>query len=613
MRTEVKSSLAAVFETEKNMFFIFVSYVTMETGFAYSPFRAGTANITIKKRRKSGMGKKQVVEGKRNRKCRHIGRKVGNVVVIMLSLSIILAVLVCVTMFNKLVRSMQTNVCTSGTNMLQHELERISEDEDINQVLDGLKERMGCEFTIFQGDTRAYSTVTQNGQRVVGTKLASNLCDIVLTQGQSYVGQADILGESYLCSYVPTKNESGEIDGLIFAGISVTDAETATGRIINYAMAISAAVIILCIIFLTFYIKKTVSIPLGKITQAAMEMEQGELGLAEGTEVSIGIRSKDEIGMLGEIFEDTIRRLRSYIGEIADVLEAIAEGDLTKEANQDYMGDFHTIKKSLDSILGALNQTMGQIAASAGHVSNGSDQVSASAQTLAQGATEQASAVTEISTTITGISEDAKRTAEAAEEVGHFVNQAGAQLGISMENVRELSVSMENISNDSKEISTIIATIENIAFQINILALNAAVEAARAGAAGKGFAVVAEEISSLAAKSDEAAKATKELIENSVASITEGGKVMNRVTEALEQTGKLAGNVTVKMEQVVAAVENQTQAMEQVATGVEQISAVVENNSATSQECAAASQEMSSQSGLLKELIYAFRLKNSHR
>lgn len=613
MRTEVKSSLAAVFETEKNMFFIFVSYVTIETGFAYSPFRAGTANITIKKRRKSGMGKKQVVEGKRNRKCRHIGRKVGNVVVIMLSLSIILAVVVCVTMFNKLVRSMQTNVCTSGTNMLQHELERISEDEDINQVLDGLKERMGCEFTIFQGDTRAYSTVTQNGQRVVGTKLASNLCDIVLTQGQSYVGQADILGESYLCSYVPTKNESGEIDGLIFAGISVTDAETATGRIINYAMAISAAVIILCIIFLTFYIKKTVSIPLGKITQAAMEMEQGELGLAEGTEVSIGIRSKDEVGMLGEIFEDTIRRLRSYIGEIADVLEAIAEGDLTKEANQDYMGDFHTIKKSLDSILGALNQTMGQIAASAGHVSNGSDQVSASAQTLAQGATEQASAVTEISTTITGISEDAKRTAEAAEEVGHFVNQAGAQLGISMENVRELSVSMENISNDSKEISTIIATIENIAFQINILALNAAVEAARAGAAGKGFAVVAEEISSLAAKSDEAAKATKELIENSVASITEGGKVMNRVTEALEQTGKLAGNVTVKMEQVVAAVENQTQAMEQVATGVEQISAVVENNSATSQECAAASQEMSSQSGLLKELIYAFRLKNSRR
>ncbi len=171
---------------------------------------------------------------------------------------------------------------------------------------------------------------------------------------------------------------------------------------------------------------------------------------------------------------------------------------------------------------------------------------------------------------------------------------------------------MERIASDSKQISTIIATIENIAFQINILSLNAAVEAARAGAAGKGFAVVADEISSLASKSDEAAKATKDLIESSAVTIKEGGKVMNRVSEALERTGQLAGNVTTKMEQVVDAVEKQTLAMEQVATGVEQISAVVENNSATSQECAAASEELSNQSGLLKELISTFRIRN-HR
>lgn len=545
------------------------------------------------------------------RKRKRIGKKVGNVVVIMQAVSIVFAVAVCVNMYNSLVRSMQEKICTNGTNLLAYELGRVSEGDDLNQVLDGLKARQGCEFTIFEGDTRAYSTVIKNGERVVGTKLASNLTDIVLKQGQSYVGEAEILGETYLCSYVPTKGADGKVDGLIFAGISIAEAERETARIIDYAIVISVAVIIVGIIFLTAYLKKMVSIPLGKITQAAQRLEKGELGLADGKQVEIGVSSNDEIGLLGELFEDTIGSLRAYIGEISDVLGAIAKGDLTQETQQNYTGDFLAIKKSLDSILGALNHTMGQIAASAGHVSDGSDQVSASAQTLAQGATEQASAVTEISTTISDISAGAKETSAAAVEAGKITNQAGAQLGVSMENVKELSVSMERIASDSKQISTIIATIENIAFQINILSLNAAVEAARAGSAGKGFAVVAEEISNLASKSDEAAKATKELIESSAATITEGGKVMNRVSEALERTGELAGNVTAKMERVVDAVEKQTLAMEQVATGVEQISAVVENNSATSQECAAASEELSSQSGMLKELISSFRLKNA--
>jgi methyl-accepting chemotaxis protein len=560
------------------------------------------------------MGKEQTVEGKRGRrKLKRIGKKVGNVVVIMQAISVVLAVTICVSMYNSLVRSMQEKICTNGTNLLAYELSRVSEGDDLNEMLDGLKKRQGCEFTIFEGDTRAYSTVTKNGERVVGTQLASNLVDIVLKQGQSYVGEAEILDETYLCSYVPTKGADGKVDGLIFAGISIAEAEKETARIIDYAIVISVAVIIACIIFLTGYLKKRVSGPLGKITQAAERLEKGELGLADGKQVQIGVRSNDEIGLLGEIFEETIGSLRAYIGEISEVLGAIAKGDLTQETQQNYTGDFLAIKKSLDSILGALNQTMGQFAASAGHVSDGADQVSASAQTLAQGATEQASAVTEISTTIADISAGARETSNAAEEVGQYVNQAGAQLGVSIENVKELSASMDRISEESKQIGTIIATIENIAFQINILSLNAAVEAARAGAAGKGFAVVAEEISSLASKSDEAAKATKELIESSAATIVEGGKAMNRVTEALGRTGELAGNVTVKMEQVVDAVEKQTVAMEQVSTGVEQISAVVENNSATSQECAAASEELSSQSSMLMDLISSFRLKNGRR
>ena len=272
-----------------------------------------------------------------------------------------------------------------------------------------------------------------------------------------------------------------------------------------------------------------------------------------------------------------------------------------------------SIRTSLDRIQAGLNSTMGQIAASAGQVSAGSDNVSSSAQSMAQGATEQASSIQQISATIADISESAQRTSVAAAEAGDFVNRAGAQLGISIDYVKELNEAMDRISGSSQKIGTIIATIENIAFQINVLALNAAVEAARAGSAGKGFAVVADEVSNLASKSEEATKATKELIESSIATVAEGGDAVNRVTESLEKTNQLAGNVTTKMALVVEAVEKQTRAIEQVTDGIGQISSVVQTNSATSEECAAASEQLSSQAGLLKNLMSSFELNGIRR
>ena len=128
---------------------------------------------------------------------------------------------------------------------------------------------------------------------------------------------------------------------------------------------------------------------------------------------------------------------------------------------------------------------------------------------------------------------------------------------------------MENISNSSQEIGKIIATIENIAFQTNILALNAAVEAARAGSAGKGFAVVADEVRNLATKSDEAAKATKDLIDGSMNAVREGSDAVSKVTTSLEQLAELAGGVSGMMESVVEAVENQTTAIMQVTEGID--------------------------------------------
>ena len=167
---------------------------------------------------------------------------------------------------------------------------------------------------------------------------------------------------------------------------------------------------------------------------------------------------------------------------------------------------------------------------------------------------------------------------------------------------------MEKVSSSSTEISKIIDTIENIAFQTNILALNAAVEAARAGSTGKGFAVVAEEVRNLASKSNEAAKATKDLIESSIAAVAEGGQVVAKVTEALDKTNAISENVTIKVDAVVKAVESQTAAISQVTEGIDQISAVVQSTSSTSEQSAATAQELSDQSLLMNKLVSTFRL-----
>ena len=538
----------------------------------------------------------------------HIGQKVGKVVIAMLAVSIILVVGLSVIMFRSLVTGMLRERCVSGTSMLAYELEKVDGETDINQLLDDLKKHMDCEFTICEGDTRAYSTVIQDGKRVTGTKLASNVVSTVLRQGQDFVGSADILDEKYLCSYIPTRDASGKIDGVLFAGISQTSANRQTMIVILMAIAAGAGAIVVSFLIMSVYLKKRVSLPLGEITHIAERLEQGDLGLSSHEEIRVSYRSDDEIGELGEIFEKTILRMCSYIGEISEMLGSIANGDLTRSVQQEYVGDFGSIRRSLEGISANLNSTMSQIRESAVQVSSGAGQVSSSAQALAQGATEQASSVQELAATISEISGDSKRTAQAAAEASRFVDQAGAQLGISVEYVSHLNTAMKHISKSSEEIGKIINTIEDIAFQTNILALNAAVEAARAGSAGKGFAVVADEVRNLASKSDEAAKATKELIEGSIAAVNDGSGVVDKVTESLHKTSEIAGGVTTQMSTVVSAVEKQTIAIEQVTEGIDQISSVVQTNSATSEESAAASQEMSSQASLLKQLVNAFHL-----
>ncbi|MXP76386.1 HAMP domain-containing protein [Lachnospiraceae bacterium WCA-9-b2] len=378
-----------------------------------------------------------------------------------------------------------------------------------------------------------------------------------------------------------------------------------------YTNAERLVIIALIVIgFLSFafaiYIIRTINRPVKELDNVARKIAEGDL------DQSITYNSRDELGTLATNFNKTVGRLRNYVNyidEISNVLRQIAGGNLVFELTLDYEGEFAKVKQALEEISRSLNETLGQINQAADQVSSGSDQVSSGAQALSQGATEQASSIEELAATINEISTQVKDTAATANEVRRQTDQTGEQVATSNTQMQEMIAAMTEISDKSGQISKIIKTIEDIAFQTNILALNAAVEAARAGEAGKGFAVVADEVRNLASKSSEASKSTAGLIEGTVQAVEKGTEIANATAESLFAVVESTKGVVASVDKIASAADQQADSIEQVTLGIDQISSVVQTNSATAQESAAASEELSSQAQVMKSLVGRFTLR----
>ena len=458
------------------------------------------------------------------------------------------------------------------------------------------------------GDTIADTTLetitTQNIEREAASD--SSLKELAaihaeMRQGNLGFGSFHAADGPRFAAYAPV----GGTDGWSVAVTAMKKdylAETYFGMFINIAVMIIS---IMASVIVALKLSSNISIPMQACARRMKLLVEGDLESPVPE-----TQGKDETAELTKSTADLVNGLNTIIHDIGYLLTEMAgkNFDIKSDHREAYVGSFQGILESMRTLKVQLSATINQIDAAAGQVSAASDQVSNGAQTLSQGSIMQASSVEELAATINDISSSAKQTSSAAEQAGQFVEQAGAQLNASVQHVGELNSAMEKISASSREISVIIATIEDIAFQTNILALNAAVEAARAGASGKGFAVVADEVRNLASKSDEAVKATKELIERSIQAVAEGSQAVTNVTDSLERTSVFAGHVTSQMDIVVEAIESQTSAIAQVTEGVDQISSVVQTNSATSEESAAASQQLSAEAASLKNLVNQFTL-----
>ena len=395
----------------------------------------------------------------------------------------------------------------------------------------------------------------------------------------------------------------------------ITDkASSQTVRNIVVCTVAGFVVIIVCLIFAFTLTRKTskkvletILEPLHAIEDVAMELTEGNL------HSTLEYHSEDEIGRLAHSMRKSIRILGTYVDDIDRSMKLFSEGNFDVHPEVEWRGDFVGILNSFMAFQASMAGTIKGIQNVSDEVSGAAEQVASSSNDLADGATNQAAVVEELTATVTGVSEQVEKNSQSAKGISVKVDELGNAISESNGKMHEMVDSMHEISDASKEIDRIITTINEIASQTNLLALNASIEAARAGEAGKGFAVVANQVNVLADQSAQAAKESATLIETSVKAVEKGMVIAGQTAAQLEEVAENSKVITAEVANIAETLETQTTEIKQINEGIEQINDVVQTNSATSEECAAASQEMSSEAESLREMIRKFKVAEDEK
>lgn len=401
----------------------------------------------------------------------------------------------------------------------------------------------------------------------------------------------------------------GVLDKVVERGEALTGeyAERMNHTILFMHISTSVCLVLtmISLISLVLYVQRQVVTPLIGITRQTSPLKEGNLSL------KFDYHSENELGELVQTLQDSMDRIKEYVGDIDRVMGELAQGNFDVETSVRYIGDFQSIEEAFGHFTASISEAMSGIIQAEQNVAAHAEQLSDGAQTLAQGATDQAGAVEELYATVDELSVSAAKNAKAVEAARHSAKLTSEQVKTSSGQMEKMVAAMGDISEASQQIGRIIATIEEIASQTNLLALNATVEAARVGEIGKGFAVVASEVGLLASKSDEAVKATKSLIDNSVKATDRGGKIVEEVSESLKQAQELVMKSDEAIHSITDAIKREAETLSQVSLGIGQISDVVQSNSASSEESAAVSNELFEQVHLLEDKTRRFRLKKS--
>ena len=401
--------------------------------------------------------------------------------------------------------------------------------------------------------------------------------------------------------YVPLQIEG--VDWWVQTAMTIPHFDQEKNQLL-FALILSEVIIFILVQIINFVRISNALKPLKKISEAGKEVAGGNF------DVEIHYPQQDEIGELSRSISEVIGRSKKIVFDLRDRLDAMAGGNFTENLeSEEYVGDYAPLLESLKHIQEDMNRTLQEVHASSVQVLSSAEQVNTGAQSLSQGATEQASSIEELSANMQDISHSIQASTKTAGEAYKLQGEAGIAVLQSNEKMEEMRKAMDDITAKSNEISKIIKTIDDIAFQTNILSLNAAIEAARAGAAGKGFAVVADEVGNLAQKSAKAAQNTGLLIEETIEAVEKGAKITEETAESLSSVSKSTEEVNTLIEKISFASNKDLEGITSLNQGLQQISSVVQANSATAEQSAAASEELTGQANKMNELVERFQLR----
>ncbi|MFI3175355.1 MAG: methyl-accepting chemotaxis protein [Bacillota bacterium] len=344
--------------------------------------------------------------------------------------------------------------------------------------------------------------------------------------------------------------------------------------------------------------------PILKVSGAAKEISQGHLHVTlEDKE------REDEIGDLVRTFDDTATYLRGCVGEIAHVLTHVSNKNLRVRVRNEYRGDFEPIQVGLETIISSINEMLLDITASVEVMSTTATSLGETSDDLMNIVKEQATGVEALTLNVQKVSTQAEGNMESAKGAFELSKEIQMTAVHGSDEMEELLHAIAELGGVSNKITSVLSSIENVAFQTNILALNAAVEAARAGEAGKGFAVVAEDVRRLALESSDAAEETRVLVEDSLSSIGTGTAAADRtaksfrtITEGIEKSMQFSDNIykaSKTQNELIAEIEYFAKTMQDVSEKSKDISTINSSESI----------KLARQTKMLRKMTRAFRLR----